>query len=226
MSVQAGTSSYQQIKFVDGELTCGMIFQDDRDLYLHGFQNGTGTPAGGRVVLRCEAGGPNGDSYGILDPDVGWYVNSVFGNANIRYTGSLQSEKNTTVYDVYGYHPLTTRASSAAWEGDSYSTTAKTLLDLSASFGLPAGIKAVDVEVYVSDSNSLGTASTFIGLILGPTNDANIGRYFACNGYPNGVLARTHAVVPCDANGDVYFQIVATGAGTLNAYIRIWGYYI
>jgi hypothetical protein len=226
MSIHSGTSDYNQIKFVDGELICGRIFQDDRDLYLHGFQNASGSPAGGRVVLRCETGGPNGDSYGILDPDVGWYVSSVFGNANVRYIGGLQSEKDSTVHDVYGYHPLTTRASSTDWDGDSYSTTAKTLLDLSASFGLPAGVKAVDVEVYVSDSDSLATASAFIGLILGPDDTAGIGRYFACNGYPNGVLSRTHAVVPCDSNGDMYFQIVATGANTLNAYIRIWGYYI
>ena len=33
-------------------------------------------------------------------------------------------------------------------------------------------------------------------------------------------------VVPCDANGDVYYQIVASGTGTMDVHLQIWGYWL
>jgi hypothetical protein len=33
-------------------------------------------------------------------------------------------------------------------------------------------------------------------------------------------------IVPCDANGDVYYQIVASGTDTLDAILQIWGYFL
>ena len=42
---------------------------------------------------------------------------------------------------------LTTPLTSTAWDEDSYSTTAKTLIDLSEVFGVPAGVKAVMVKI-------------------------------------------------------------------------------
>lgn len=51
----------------------------------------------------------------------------------------------------------------------------------------------------------------------------------------NQVICRSHgldlwadvtAVCSCDANGDIYYRINASGAGTLDVYLRIWGYFI
>jgi hypothetical protein len=30
--------------------------------------------------------------------------------------------------------------------------------------------------------------------------------------------------VPCDANGDIYYQVLASGAGTFDIYLEVWGW--
>ena len=118
---------------------------------------------------------------------------------------------------------LTTPLTSTAWDGDSFSTTSKTLIDLSAVFGVPAGVKAVLVKVALRDSASASGLYyiQFSGVSSGtgysltvpaiPVND----RY----GYGQGI-------VPCNANGDIYYNIVASGSGTMDIYLEIWGYWL
>ena len=114
--------------------------------------------------------------------------------------------------------PLT----STSWDGDAYSTTAKTLIDLSSVFGVPAGVKAVFVRVAVQDS---GAASGDYYIVLSPNNSASSG--MAVNCIPaNDRLNRGELIVPCNANGDIYYQIVASGAGTFDVHLQIWGYYL
>ena len=59
---------------------------------------------------------------------------------------------------VYLQAPLT----STSWDGDSFSTTAKTLIDLSAVFGVPANVKAIYARVFVNDSASAQKGSSRI----------------------------------------------------------------
>src|SRR5574340_1078315 len=121
------------------------------------------------------------------------------------------------------WHYLTTPLTSTSWDGDAHSTTAKTLIDLSAVFGVPAGVKAVDVKVMMRDSGS----STYGALIvLGPENTSYRGKAFQCGGLPNDVMHRASAVVPCNSDGDIYYQIDASGASTADVWLEIWGYYI
>lgn len=115
---------------------------------------------------------------------------------------------------------LTTPLTSTAWDGDAYSTTAKTLIDLSAVFGVPAGVKAILVTLSIRDS---GAATNDCYMILGPTNVANFGHSVTCLPY-NDRYSRWSAVVPCDANGDIYYQINASGPGTMDVYLQIWGW--
>lgn len=118
---------------------------------------------------------------------------------------------------------LTTWLTSTSFDGDSFSTTAKTLIDLSAVFSAPAGIKAVLMFVTLRDSGSAaGTAE----VILSPNNSANAGAYVAASGLTNDAVARGLLIVPCDANGDIYYQISATGASTLDLWLQIAGYWI
>lgn len=115
---------------------------------------------------------------------------------------------------------LTIPLISTSWDGDSHSTTGKTLIDLSAVFGAPAGIKAVLLWVAVRDSAS-ATVETY--LILGPTSSNFVG--MAADPHPiNDRVQRETIVVPCDANGDIYYQIGASGAGTFDVWMQIWGY--
>ena len=121
--------------------------------------------------------------------------------------------------------PLTTPLTSTAWDGDSFSTTAKTKIDLSEVFGVPAGVKAVLVQLLARDSGSAASTNIFFGLSPNDVDASNpvmaVGR-----GLPNDTLVYTTVTCPCDANGDVYYQIVASGSGTMDCWIRIWGYWL
>jgi len=103
---------------------------------------------------------------------------------------------------------------STSWDGDA-KVTASGTIDLSAVFGLPAGIKAISVSLLFVDETvgvwgSLSSTSTSgSDGISGVTTIAN--RYAIVDG-----------IVPCDANGDVYFG----HGGELDAvHIRITGYW-
>ena len=117
---------------------------------------------------------------------------------------------------------LTTPLTSTAWDGDSYSTTPKTKIDLSAVFGAPAGVKAVLVMVSIRDSASSSNDTWFL---LSPNDIATQG--LSLTGHAtNDRWQRQAFVVPCDANGDVYYQINASGTNTMDCYLEIWGYWL
>ena len=119
---------------------------------------------------------------------------------------------------------LTTPLTSTAWDGDSFSTTAKTLIDLSAVFSVPAGVSAICVNITAKDSGSAGSTSCYAG--LSPNNTAGQLAIMARPaGKANDAWEDEYGVCPCDSNGDVYYQISATGASTMDVYIVIWGYW-
>lgn len=118
------------------------------------------------------------------------------------------------------WHFLASPLTSTAWDGDAYSTTAKTLIDMSAVFGVPAGVKAVLLYAAVRDSGS-ATQDTY--LILSPNNTVFKG--IAVSPMPvNDRYGRYGLTIPCDSNGDIYYQITASGAGTFDVVIEIWGW--
>jgi hypothetical protein len=126
-----------------------------------------------------------------------------------------------TNYSVF--YPRTTPLTSTDWDGDAHSNTDKTLIDLSSVFGAPAGIEAVLVYVQMRDSGSAG-AQPYI--ILSPNNTATSGLYVRAPGITNDYYVSQTLVVPCDANGDIYYQISATGTDTMDVYLQIWGYWV
>lgn len=117
---------------------------------------------------------------------------------------------------------LQTALTSTSWDGDAHSTTAKTAIDLSAVFGVPAGVRAVAVRVDLQDS---GAAGVDCWLILGPNSTAFQGIAFGCHP-ANDRWSYQSGVIPCDTNGDMYYQTGASGASTLDVTIQIWGYLI
>ena len=119
---------------------------------------------------------------------------------------------------------LTTPLTSTAWDGDAFSTTAKTKIDLSEVFSIPAGVKAILVRLVARDSGS-SSGYNYIG--LSPNNtDGSVAVQAYLQGVPNDVLITSSGICPCDANGDVYYQITASGTGTLDAWLEIWGYWL
>ena len=121
---------------------------------------------------------------------------------------------------VYLAVPLT----SASWDGDAHSTTAKTVIDLSAVFGAPAFIHAILACVEIKDIDSTGPDDNF--LILSPNDTAGSGPIVRSKGRYDNDLESQQITVPCDANGDVYYQCAASGILSLTVDIKIWGYYI
>ena len=119
--------------------------------------------------------------------------------------------------------PLITPATSTSWDGDSFSTTSKTLIDLSSVFGVPAGVKAVYVQMAIRDSAS---STTDAWIVLGADNTAGKGINFGCGGLANDMWARPAAIVPCNTDGDIYYQINASGTSTFDVYLFIWGYWL
>lgn len=120
---------------------------------------------------------------------------------------------------------LTTPLTSTAWDGDAYSTTAKTKIDLSSVFSAPAGIKAVVVQIISRDSGSAADNTIFFGI---SPNDTASSLAVMCTSrmLPNDTLVYETGICPCDSNGDIYYQIDASGSATMDCYIRIWGYWV
>jgi len=142
---------------------------------------------------------------------------------HFQFDGDLKAYRNSQYFAGYIFVPLTTPLTSISWDGDSYSTTAKTLIDLSAVFGAPAGVKAVLARVEIRDSGSSGFDAY---LFLSPVDTAGVGLMESCAGLGNDYRSRGTHIVPCDANGDIYYQINASGSLTMDVKIEIWGYFI
>jgi hypothetical protein len=154
-----------------------------------------------------------------LDGQLGsWYLSTTGKAADSDKLDGLDS----TAFGrpVFLAAPLT----STAWDGDAFSTTAKTKIDLSVVFGVPAGAKAILVRLAARDSGSSAGYCQF-GLSPNATFDSVAAQAYL-QGVPNDVYVSVNGVVPCDKNGDVYYQITASGTGTLDAFIEIWGYWL
>lgn len=125
-------------------------------------------------------------------------------------------------YQGYIYVPLTTPLTSTSWDGDAYASQATgTQIDLSAVFGVPAGVKAVLVRLECWDS---GSAANAVYVALGPSTSY---AYQVINRPPGGDLKRSvMEVCNCDANGDIWYRIGASSGSSMKILIEIWGYWI
>ena len=114
--------------------------------------------------------------------------------------------------------PLT----SGAFDGDSFSTTAKTQITLATSFGTPPNLKAVLAMIAANDQDS---STADCSLRLSPNAVAGDGPLILkIQGVGNDYVTSQTGVVPCNGDGNIFYQIVATGVSTLDASIQIWGY--
>ena len=157
---------------------------------------------------------------GLADNDHPQYAQTTHNHDHGALTGLSDNDHPQYGRPVF----LTTPLTSTSWDGDSFSTTAKTKIDLSTVFGAPAGIKAVLVRLVARDS---GSSTGYCQLGLSPNSTANsVAVQCYLQGVANDVYVSANGIVPCDANGDVYYQIVASGSGTLDAIIEIWGYWL
>lgn len=120
---------------------------------------------------------------------------------------------------------LTSPLTSTAWDGDAYSTVDKTLIDLSEVFNVPAGVSAVLIMLGARDSESLTSTTCYLSISPNNTAASHAG-LLKLQGLPNDVQYRQLIVCPCNANGDIYYQIYASGTGTMDVTLEIWGYWL
>lgn len=140
----------------------------------------------------------------------------------VTLKGDISVKSAGVEYDGGIFIPLTTPLKSTSWDGDAYSTKAKTLIDLSSVFSAPAGIKAVLIALTIRDS---GSASSDRWFLLSP-NDTNF-QGLGVTALPvNDRFSRYSMTVPCNVDGDIYYQLSASGAGTMDVYVEIWGYWL
>jgi collagen type VII alpha len=144
---------------------------------------------------------------------VGYLINSSV-SSNQGLKGDTGSAGSTPFLKV----PL----SAGSWSGGSYSTTAATLLDLSTVFGVPAGVKGINVRLAARDSAAVGT--TGLSVSIGPS-----ATYYYNVSVPvigGNVVNSNTSPCSCDDNGDIYYRIVASGVGTMDIWLEIWGYWL
>ena len=128
----------------------------------------------------------------------------------------LQSEAPAIRTAVGRFVPTVKPLSSTSWDGDAKTTPADVgIIDLSAAFGAPAGIKAVAVRLAIKDETvgvaaGLGRNSNWTVAVSQWTQIAN--QEIIVSG-----------IVPCDENGDIHFWL----SGELDTvYIEIYAYWI
>ena len=133
---------------------------------------------------------------------------------------SLQIERSTFLGATYKTTPLT----STDWDGDAKSDAGPTKLDMSAVFtNYPtSAVKAVLLRIAARDDASIGTAGLYFS--VGPSATY----YYALQANPPGadVLSSNTGICPCDANGDIYYKINASGSGTCDCWLEVWGYWV
>ena len=110
-----------------------------------------------------------------------------------------------------------------SWGGLNVSTTPKTKIDLSDIFGVPPSIRSVLLYVSYHDSGSAGSDCQ---IIFSPNDTAGAGTSVGSFGLPDDKWTFGQVIVPCNDEGDIYFQITASGASTMDVYIQVLGYWV
>ena len=141
---------------------------------------------------------------------------SNFDETVIRRLTALEREvERLRVKESGKFIALTTPLTSTSWDGDDKSTSDRAIVDLSAVFGVPAGVKAVLMTI----QTRADAVNEYIR--FGPNSTYNYA--LTCRTPVAGQIAHAMGIVPCDSNGDVYCY----PSGTIeNVYVYIWGYWL
>jgi hypothetical protein len=223
-----GLYSYQGAGDTEGEMK--LIYDGASSICWMMIEAGVNGGAIGEIYLKAHGGDvlvQAGDLKTNYDARIGGglYVGATGTDPDaddIYFDGDLRPVRSAVTYTGYLLVPLTTALTSTSWDGDARSTEAKTKIDLSAVFGAPAGIKAVLCHVSIRDSDSSSGPRCYI--ILSPNNTAGEGQYCEITRLTDDTWRHATLLVPCDAAGDIYYQIEASGAGTMDVELEIWGY--
>jgi hypothetical protein len=149
-------------------------------------------------------------------------------NGSIAYTGDLKSYNAGNLYDGYIYVPLQVPLTSTSFDGDLFGTVgSSTAINLVSLFGLPTGVKAVNMKVRIVDTG--GVTGNYWFACGATTTAWDMHRVF-CYGTVNGVelYNEDSFIVSTNAanNNQIYYRTSSSGASTLSVMIKINGYYL
>jgi len=86
---------------------------------------------------------------------------------------------------------------------------------------VPPGIKAVLLRMFGNDG---GSAANEVWFGVRPVGAATWALVCRPSGKTNDMMAEAYGWVPCDDNGDIEYEIDASGAGEFDAYLAVWGF--
>jgi len=136
-------------------------------------------------------------------------------DGNIAYAGDLEPIRSSTQYTGYVYVPLTSGGSSTSWDGDAKTTGDNGIIDLSAVFGIPANVKAVNLRVAFNDE----TVNVSVKMHHPDNAERGLVQYTQVASQVIGISG----VVACDSNGDISFTC---SSEIDNMYVLILGYFL
>lgn len=110
---------------------------------------------------------------------------------------------------------LTTQLTSTAWDNDAKTSANNGIIDLSAVFGVPAGVKAVLCGLVVYSTTG------GISIVIKPDSGASSAPPLSATTVASTFVGDS-GWVPCDTNGDVYFS--SSSGTSAQVWIEIWGY--
>ncbi len=112
------------------------------------------------------------------------------------------------------------------FDGDSFSDVgALTKIEnTSWSTTIPSDAKAIALEATVRDSGSAGQVAVWFGLYSTSTA-TNPALTAYCGGLANDSISANAGIVPC-TDGDIWYKCDASGASTLDVWLRVVGYWI
>ena len=122
-------------------------------------------------------------------------------------------------------HFLTTPYTNTDFDGDSFSDVAANtkIENTDWSTTIPATAKALIIRILCRDSGSAATAGLYVALAGAA---AATGFPLVCrpSGKANNDFADSSGVVPC-TDGDIWYQINASGASTMDVWLECYGWW-
>ena len=124
---------------------------------------------------------------------------------------------------IVNFTPLRVPLTHTSFDGESFSDTGATKIENSSwSDTIPADAVALLIQIRANDSAEAVTADLHFS--VGPSATY----YYALVARPIGgtdVYTQTTGPCPC-TNGDIWYAVNASGAGTLDCVLRVWGWWI
>jgi len=145
------------------------------------------------------------------------------GSGDVGYTGNLRSYKSGTFRDVYAVHYFTSAVAVSGWAGTGRSSSTGSFTE--ANLGIPENANAVLVRLIARDSGAwpkdlyfaVGPQSSHLALACYPPG--------ASSPITNGIFSGATALVPL-SGGTLNWAISASGSGTMDCWVQVYGYSI